>query len=221
MKKIIRFIPLLYSCIFASFVMSQSLEITTGSGKIIPNDTTIYINGDTSSGSSLDIYAIVKNISSSTVTVKAKEIANSLVPGAKIALCFQVCSPAQTTSFTSPYSIALASNASDNTFAGHYYPYGHTGESIITFVFYNNANKHDSVGFVVHFNATPAGIKPIASVNAEISNPYPNPTADLASFNYSLPNNTDNARLVITNILGSVVKEIYIANKGTLNVNTS
>jgi hypothetical protein len=199
--------------------MSQSLQLTNKAG-VIANGTDIYVWGDTSTAY-VNVFCTLKNISSETITVDAKEIPDTLIAGAKIAICFELCSTPQTTAFTSPYTSTLAPNATDNTFEGHYYTYGHLGESVISFVFYNSTNRNDSVGIIVHFNATAAGIKQITPVNTEISNPYPNPAAGFTSINYTLPENTEKARFVLTNILGSKVMETNVTNEGKLNLNTS
>lgn len=220
MKKIICFILVLYTCIFTSVVMSQSLQISNGSGTLT-NGTELYVYGDSGSATIIYSYLSVTNISTGTVTVKAKEIPTSLISGAKVALCFAgSCFGQVTTTFTSPTSATLAASAENSSFTGEYHPLGHLGESTIIFEFFNVANIDDSAWVVVHFDATPAGIKQITYINAEISNPYPNPASDFTSFNCSLPKNTGKAKLVISNILGSEIKEMNIEKEGKITLNT-
>lgn len=226
MKRIKHIIPVISICLFASMVMSQNLQISVKSGTLA-NGTNIYIWGDSSSATIMYQYLTVKNISTSaTITVKAKKIETSLITGAQVTMCFAtVCDPA--IDFISSRSSTLAPNAADNTFSGEYKSMGHLGESIIIFEFFDIADKNDSAWVVVHFNATPSGINEIASVSAEISNPYPNPSANFTSFNYTFLNNNDKAKFVITNIIGSKLKEINlpcrqgISNEGGVTINTS
>jgi hypothetical protein len=200
--------------------MSQSLQISNGSGTLT-NGAELYVYGDSGSATIMDISLSITNISCGTVTAKAKEIPDSLITGAKVSLCFAgSCYGQYATTFISPSSATLAASAENSTFTGDYHPLGHLGESTVIFEFFNVANVDDSSWVVVHFDATPAGIKQITSVNAEISNPYPNPASDFTSFNCSLPKNTGKAKLVISNILGSEVKEMNIEKEGKITLNT-
>jgi hypothetical protein len=197
------------------------LQISNSTGTLA-NGTELYIWGDSASTTVMDVNLSVKNISTGTVNVKAKEIPSSLVSGAKVSLCFAgSCYAEVATTFISPSSASIAPNVVNSTFTGEYHPLDHLGASTVIFEFFNTGNTSDSAWVVVNFNASPTAIKEIAPLNAEISNPYPNPAANFTSFNYSTPNYTGNTRIVITNILGSVVKEMNIENEGKITINTS
>jgi hypothetical protein len=198
---------------------SQSLQISDNSGTLA-NGTILHVWGDSSYLNIMKVYLTVKNISTGSVTVKSKKIENSLVPGAEVLFCFHGnCFPS--TIFTSLTQSTLAPNAHDTTFTGEYKPDGQIGESIVTFVFFNVANINDSAWVIVHFHSTVLGYNNFLSSNTTISNPYPNPASNFTSFNYTLPNTSDKAKLVLTNILGSVIKEINITGDGKLTINTS
>jgi hypothetical protein len=198
--------------------MAQSIQLSTDTG-IVSNGQIFNVWGDTAQSMAFSGIHL-KNISSRKIEVKAKKIQDSLISGATVAMCFgTACYPP--TTFTTPQSDTININAIDSSFVGHYNSNDNIGESIVTFVFFNISNVNDSAWIVVHYHATPTGIKEISSLNAEISNPYPNPAANFTSFNCSIPNYSGNVKLVISNILGSKVKEINIANEGILTVNTS
>ncbi len=218
MKKLI-FIIILYAGIPANSLMGQNLQLMNGSGNI-PNGTTFHIWGDT--GTAMSIVGIhIKNISSGSVTIKAKKIENSLIPGAKCSICFAGSCEFSTTYISSNSSTILPDSV-DNSFSGDYSPKGHLGESIITFVFFNINNLNDSAWIVVHFNGSSVGINESVLSKIDISNSYPNPAANYTSFNYSFPVNTLSAKFVLYDLTGFKVNETEIYDKeGKLIINTS
>jgi len=220
MKKHFHSLIILCAVIITNSAMSQSLQISYNSGTI-PNGTIFHVWGDTLTGTLMSIGIDVKNISSGTVTIKSKKIENSLIPETSCNMCFAgQCF--LSTVFISTTSSTLVPNTLDTTFSGDYWPKGHLGESIITFVFFNVDNEDDSAWVVVHFNGTPAGISENTLSKINISNPYPNPAINYTSFKYGFPENTVHAQFVLRDILGFPVKEIEINNpEGKLLVNTT
>jgi len=222
MKKSLLFISVFCILSITSSVMSQSLQLSDKSGSVA-NGKIYYVTDTLNYMTYEGIH--IKNISTGSVSIKAKKIETSLVSGASCSMCFGVSCYGATTYIT-PTPVVLAANASDSSFSGHYDPFdtesaGHLGESIITFVFFNVANTTDSAWIVVHFNATLAGINEANLAKAEISNPYPNPAVNITSVNYTLPQNTLNAKVVLNNLLGSKIMEVPVSDQtGTLKFNT-
>ena len=217
MKKLI-FTFFLLAGISASSVMGQSLQIIDESSNIISNGT-IFHTWEPAAVAIDGIY--VKNISSSTVTIKVKKIENSLISGAKCSMCFagQCFLPS---TFISPTQSTLTPNSIDTTFVGDYNPMSNPGESIVTFVFFNIANTNDSAWIVAHFNYSLVGITESTSSKVEVSNPYPNPAVNFTTFNYSFPQNTVSAKFVLNDLLGSKIIETPIFDQnGKLTVNTN
>ena len=95
------------------------------------------------------------------------------------------------------------------------------GESIVTFVFFNTANKSDTAFVIAHFDGTPAAIAESNIPKTKVSNPYPNPASNYTSFDYTFVQGTTSAKFVLNDILGSKVKQENIDNlSGTLVINT-
>ena len=68
----------------------------------------------------------------------------------------------------------------------------------------------------------PEGIGDELLSQVAFSNAYPNPANSVAYFDYSLPAEVQEAKLVISNLLGAVVETINVAgNNNRLMVNTS
>jgi hypothetical protein len=219
MKRTLLLITIICAGIFATNVMSQSIQLCDKSGNNITNGTVYHI-WDTLTLMNFEEVNI-KNISSSLINTKCKKIENSMQDGSTCYMCF-VNSCFSSAAFVSPKMDTLSPNEIDSSFSGHYIPQGNYGESIITFVIFNVANPTDSAWVVVHFNATPVGINEHLTANAEISNAYPNPAANFTSFNYSFPKGTSSAKFILSNLLGSKVYEadIYdIEGKFILNTN--
>ena len=217
-----RILTLFVLCTFfyASNTMSQSLQLSDASGPLA-NGTDVYMWGDTITGTLMVKEIDVKNISAGTVTVKTKKIETSLIPGTSCNMCFAgLCF--LSTVFISPTQDILTPNDTNNSGSLDYKPKGHMGESIVTYVFFNIDNPNDSSWIVVHFNGTPAGINDNNISVTEISNPYPNPSFNQTTFNYSFAQNTSTAKFVLLDLLGSKVNETEISDlKGALTVNTS
>ena len=221
MKKYLHTLIALCVVIITSSATSQSLQIFDKSENYLPNDTNIYVWGDSSYATVMSVKFNVKNISAASVSFKVKKIIVDTISGSENYFCFGIhCSLSSV--YVSPDVATVAPGAMDTTFSGDYRPKGHRGESVITYVFFNIANSDDSAWVVVHFNATPSVINESTLLKAEVSNPYPNPAINYTSFNYSFPENTIHAQFILRNILGYPIKEIEIDNpKGKLLINTT
>ena len=175
MKKFLHFLPILCACLLTSFTMAQSIQLSTDSG-IVSNGYVFNVWGDT--GQAITFASIhIKNISTRKIGVKAKKIEDSLITGATVSMCLGSSCYSYTT-FITPNPDSININAIDSTFSGHYNSNDHVGESIVTFVFFNSGHSGDSAWIVVHLHAAPTGIKEISSLNAKISNFYPNPASN-------------------------------------------
>jgi len=218
MKGHIHSLLMLCAVIIATSAMSQSFQLSDTSG-ILPNGSDVYVSGDTSISNTLTKGLTLRNISGGDVSVIVRKIIVNSIQGSINSFCFGTnCYPS--TAYTSD-TVGIVSGFFTD-FSGDYKPNGHTGESIIRYVFFNVYNKTDSVGITVHYNATPAGINKAVATKTEISNPYPNPAGYYTSINYNFPLSTIKAKFVLRDVLGSKVKEMNIyETEGKLTLNTS
>lgn len=166
-------------------------------------------------------YLEVTNNSDNPIDVKVRRIENYLVPGSVNSFCWAgLCFTPETS--VSPNVLTLEAGATSglDDFTGDYMPNGNSGISSITYEFFNAADSSNLATAIV-FYSTSVGINENILDNIELSNAYPNPANSFASFDYDL-NGVSDARLMIYNLLGSIIKEINITNNyGNVKVNTS
>jgi len=202
--------------ITALFAYSQSFQLSDSTG-LLANNATILKYGMPSADEIIS-YVSIKNTTGSPIPVKVKKVELNLVHGAAVAFCWGLCYIPEV--FVSPDSIIIDAGATNSTdFSGHYYPQGIVGISTIRYVFFNANNPNDSVCVNIEFSTYPQGINDLSGVT--LSNACPNPANNSVSLSYSVPQNS-NAKLIIRNVLGSVVKDLNIAgNSGQINLNTT
>ncbi|MCD4664928.1 MAG: T9SS type A sorting domain-containing protein [Bacteroidales bacterium] len=200
-----------------SFAFAQSLELYYEGNLLDPNEE-ITITG-LHSASEIVIEDIdVKNVSSDTLYIKVKKVIIDTIAGTLNDFCWaEQCYLPNTYISVSPAEIIP--NGNSDSFSGHYRPDNHVGISIIQYVFFDQDNINDSVSMVVNFNATLTDVNEI--FDYDLSNAYPNPANTFTKFDYSL-SGVKNARLVIYNLLGTVVNETIITdNSGNIKISTS
>jgi len=203
----------------ALLAYSQSLQLSDSTGPIA-NNATIVKYGLASADPDYEIisYVFVKNTTSDSMSVKVKKVLLDTVQGTINTFCWGYCVTPEI--FESPDPVVIHAGVIDSiNFSGHYYPKGLLGISTIRYVFFDSDNPSDTVCVNINFDTYPEGIDYLSNVT--LSNAYPNPANTTVNFPYSVLKNS-NAKLIIWNILGSVVKEVDITgNSGTLSLNTS
>lgn len=209
MKKFIRILSLLQ----IAFLATQDLRAQSSFHSF---DATAYVYGDTSLQSSS---VKIVNTGTSTISAKVSQNAFSAVPGHVTYFCWGViCYPPTVTVSLTP--VVLAPGDTTTSFIGYLHPTGITGVSEVTYNFFNEADESDSLSLIVTYDITLTGLGKIER-EATLSNASPNPAAGLTSISYDL-HSTKNAKLVIYNILGTVVKEENLnSNQGTIILSTS
>jgi hypothetical protein len=195
---------------------SQSLQLSDSTGPIA-NNATILKQG-LPSAEEIVSFVFVKNTTANPKAVKVKKVEVMALHETTNVFCWGLCYSPDI--FVSPDSIVIDAGATNTTdFSGHYSPFGIVGISTIRYVFFDIDNPTDTVCVNINFSTFPQGVKDLSNVT--LYNAYPNPANNSVSFTYSDLQNS-NAKLVLRNVLGSVVREIDIAgNSGKLNVNTS
>ncbi|MCF8330990.1 MAG: T9SS type A sorting domain-containing protein [Bacteroidales bacterium] len=215
MKKIILTLSFLISAI--AFISAQSLSLWHQQNEIINGDE-ITIFGDSTSTNTIYAYVDVKNNTNSDVDVKVKKVEMSLVQGSQNFFCWQQCYTPAT--YVSPVSVTIPANTTTDDFDGEYMPKGNLGESKIKYVFFLENDTTDSAAVIVNYMATPVGIEQ-EQFKPELSDAFPNPANEKVSFKYDLRSNTSNAKVILRNMIGSVVKEIRLTNNsGEVSIDT-
>jgi hypothetical protein len=160
----------------------------------------------------------IVNSSGMTLDVVAEDYQRNMVPGHSTFFCWYVCYDTVTT--LSPDSIRLAPGASTNSFIDHVVSNGIAGHDDITYRFYDQNGNSDTLTVTMNYDFMPVGVFEISSTNGSFNFSGPNPANSTTMINYYI-NGSRNAKLVVTNMLGSKVKEIPLAkdqNSLTLSV---
>jgi hypothetical protein len=206
MKKII--LSLLCVSLFSG-IFAQSFSLKDTNGVAITSGGTIQFMGDPTLET---IYAFVNITNNSDVakSVKVKKVIHEgdTIPGTANTFCWGLCYP--DTTYISPYPQTIQAGSTSEGFSGDYSPKGIAGISRITYVFFDVDNRNDSVSVVVEFNASPSYISDNLTGLVKISAAYPNPAINVVYADYTLPETVNRASIVITNMMGSKVKEISL-----------
>lgn len=213
MKKILLSV---FTCLFVSAAIAQgSLKLIDIANNDVTN-TDVYTWGPNNMDITYDAYVI--NMSSATKTIKAKRIETNVPSGSTNYFCWHLCySPIVS---NSPQGLAIAPADTNRNFHGYYNGGGMNGESIVTYVFYDQNNTNDSSYVRVHFYASPTGIQEAVTGENKLTAAYPNPASSIASLNYSLKSNVQSAKIVMYDMIGAMVKEITLDDKqGTVKLN--
>ena len=204
------------TCMTALLTYSQSLQLSDSTGSIVNNSTIIKFG--LPSDDEILSFIFVKNTTADSMSVKVRMVKISTLPGTMNVFCWGLCF--DTSTYVSPDPIVIHAGRTDSTnFSGHYIPGGVSGNSTMRYVFFNANTPTDTVCVNVTFAAFPQGIKDLSNIT--LSDAYPNPANNSVNFSCSVPQSSG-AKLILRNILGSVVKEVDIAGiSGKFSLNTS
>lgn len=198
----------------------SSLIIKDKSGNDITGKTVdmLYAPADGYASFAVD----VMNSSSTVKNVKVRKVEISLLPEVSaLTMCWASCYP--TFVYVVPDPIAIEPNAVCSSFEGDLtYAPGTLGTSTAKFIFFDIDNPNDSsyvvVNYILGFLGKPENV--IKSIS--VSNAYPNPVSSTVHIDYKLPANVNNAKMQISNLLGSTVKNIELtSNEGTASISVN
>ncbi|HNP49596.1 MAG TPA: T9SS type A sorting domain-containing protein [Bacteroidia bacterium] len=161
----------------------------------------------------------VTNVGANAIFVKVKRTVVDTASGHVTNFCWNgACYPATTSE--SPTYVIMNPGDVDTTLLADLNPRGFGGTSTVTYSFYDMDNVSDESLITFTYRASSVGIDEVGALKY-ISNMYPNPADAVTHVSYAI-NSGKEARLVISNLLGSVVKEIAIADKqGVSTIPTS
>ena len=204
------FLLSLSASLVSVLAIAQSLDVLDFDGHIV-SGSTIEVWADT--GSTMQAQFNVKNKSSKAVDVILKRIEKNVVKGSHNYYCWDVC-----TDPSPDVSNSIEIAAGDTTEGLHliadYNPKGKVGVSTIMYVFCVQKSPTDTAYIIVNYGASPNGIvdKSLIGENS-ISNVYPNPSNASAQLSYSLRSDALKGKILVYNMLGTVVKEIELEDK--------
>lgn len=211
MKKLL----LLFSFLFlvASTIQSQSFSLSSLDGPIPSNGE--YGILEPPSADEVHAYIFVTNNSSTDKAILVKRDDVYLLPDAISSFCWNgSCYPPFVYEASDPLPVASGATTTSNDFYGLYSPEGQKGTSKVRFTFFDADNPDDSVSVLVRYITGFVGTGDLlASQQATISKPYPNPASSVVTFDISLKAQAEDAVLVVRNMLGMVVNQYAVTNR--------
>ncbi len=204
---------------FFSFSASaQSFRVIHGSDTLYNGDET-FVYEDTTLGKVSYAFLDLHNTSMDDKAVQVRKQELSLVSGSENYFCWVQCYPPSV--YETTVSLTVDAQTVIKEFEGEYLANGNLGTSRIMYTFFDDDNPGDSVAVIVNYVGTGVAIEQ-PSYESELSAAYPNPADDQVSFKYNLPPSVKDARVVIRNVIGKVVKEGALSGElGELTIDVS
>lgn len=211
------------SLLFLAFGYSQaqsSFKLMDKEGNDITGQTVdkLCVDADLLGSFKLD----VQNTSTVAKNVKVRKIEISMFPGVEgLTICWLSCYAPFV--FESPDAITIEPGAIFANFEGDLtYPATIKGSSTAKFVFFDVDNPTDTSFVIVNYHVGPLSIAENLMKSTRVSNAYPNPASNVVYFDYKLPLNANNAKINISNLLGTTVSTIeLIKTEGKASLNVS
>lgn len=198
---------------------AQSLVIKDKSGNVITGNTVEFFCDQTAGYGSFK--ADVVNSSSTAKTVKVRKWELSMIPEVQgITICWLSCYPPFV--FEVPDAMVIEPGATNTNFEGDItYLLGTLGAASTKFVFFDVDNPSDTSFIIVNYNIGNVGVENLVK-NTKVSNAYPNPANKMVYIDYKLPAASNNAKIKVSNLLGTTVEVIDLLNtEGKAGVNVS
>lgn len=216
MKRPLLIISLL--TLFISGVSAQKLIVQDTLGNDVSGTTIEFNVLKDADFASKELYVLNNTTAAMNVLVRKEEV--SMLENTSVYFCWGSCySPA---TFISPSPLTIQGGELNKDFLGDIqYPDGITGTTTIKYVFYDQASSRDSAYVIVNYNIGTVGLKENMPKLAVVSNAYPNPAKSSVYFDYNIPSSITNAKIKISNLLGTTVKSIDLKNnegKATIDV---
>lgn len=210
------FLTVLVLALQVSFAQSLSLIYD---GNPIPANYELVIQSHPNSGEVIVDNILVKNNNANFLLVKAKKIENYIVAQTVNTFCWAGLCYAPNVYISPLYDTLFPGETTlPAEFAGHYNPQTHSGESSISYVFFDMNNPNDSVMVTILYDATLTGMEDLTLTG--ISDPFPNPANQYVKFEFHT-GDAEVAELKIYSLVGTVVKELsLLPDHGAVQVET-
>jgi len=211
MKRIITSTIVLFASTLA-VVAQLNVQVTDGDG-VVQNGNTIIVYDDPTAGTMhADLFS--ENMSSSNIVVNVKRYEMGVQPGTKNFFCWGVCygsidAGAQPL-WISDDEVNMAPDSLYNNFHAYHQPENMVGVSCYRYVWYDMSQPNDSIWVDICFDTESVGIEENGIVSE--LNVYPNPSLGSVNFDIVLESFTNDAQLVIHNLLGERVWSTSIQN---------
>jgi hypothetical protein len=180
----------------ASALQAQSLQVTADE---------LELTGPANLTMTSHIY--ISNAGGGTVSLVIERINNDLATGHSSYFCWGALCYPPTTNVSQQF---MVNPGEGDTMKAYLNPTGDIGTSHVTYRVYDADNPSDSASFTITYNATTVGVDEI-NLDKMLSSAMPNPADQYTRVNYNV--NSLNSKIVVTNLIGGIVKEIPLTDK--------
>lgn len=202
MQKTTKFLFICALMLISGYAKSQSLAIPNGQFSVQGLVT----------DARLEAHLEIENSNNSDLMVRVSCDNSLMTPGHQTYYCWALCYDTTVCDIdpsTLDPLIVPGRTTDMNSFHSYIYTGGIAGSSTISYTFYDMNNPSDQVSTDITFDVLTSGIKELSK--GSLSTALPNPANGFTTVNYQVPSLKD-GRLVIHNMLGTVVKEYRLSN---------
>ncbi len=198
MQKFTRIVLVMGLMIASSWAKAQSLGIPNGQFQVQGLTTDVR----------LEAHLEVENSNNSDLFVLINCDRSQMNAAHQTYYCWALCY--DTTVCNSPDPLIVPGRTTDmNSFHSYIYPNGVAGSSTISYTFFDQNNPSDQASASITFDVLTSGINEISRGTLSVASP--NPANTFTNVNYTVPSLKE-GKLVIYNMLGTVVKEYRLTN---------
>ena len=202
MKKLLLLILIITQGLYLN---AQSLTVT-GSNSVLAADPCLTTHSNLT----------VKNVSSNTYDVVCEKNVISEPAGMSNYFCWGGNCYGSSTIISTSLLTLQSGQADNHSFGGYFDAYCDLGQATIEYCFYPDGDSTDNTCIYITYHGAATSISETSPIS--ISEFYPNPAKEFVNVNYYLNSESE---MVIMDILGNKVKNIYFTEKGTQNINIS
>lgn len=169
-------------------------------------------------GGVVSVEVDVKNNTSNPLDIWVRRDIMSTFPEAQNYFCWEACYTPQV--FESPTSLRVYPGDTNTFFIAYFNPGGGEGTTTEEYCFYTEGDPELESCFTMDWvSSSSSSLADVEDPN-RLSNAMPNPARDQVAIEYE--SDLGNARIVIYNLVGSVVKQVNLQNQeGRINMDVS
>ena len=204
----------------ASALSAQSFSFVDHNQAPVANGSTIIYYVDQATSTETHDFEVT-NTSANSITTKVRKTVTASQAGQTFYFCTDQNCYAPSTVLSVSFTVTSQGSFQLLT---DFTPNNTTGISSVRYTAFDVNNPNDSTYFTIEYHVSPTGIANHSMVKANIGNPMPNPAAAVFNMNYNLGTSfgTGEAKLVIYNMLGDVVKTETLAEaEGTFRMDVA
>lgn len=213
-----RTLLLFATVLFCTTLFAQPFIIKDKNGNVVTNDTVVAYG--LSSDAYLAFGVDVTNNTDTPRNVLVRKEHIDIPDGVTLMMCWKSCYSPDT--YITPEHLTIQPGETRTEFVEDLYFPDTFATYTAKFIFFDMDNTRDSSYVVVKHYIGGVSIAENQAKEAYISNAYPNPAVSVVNLDFKLPSSASNAKIHISNLLGTSIKVIDINNKeGIASINVS